>query len=135
MLLQSWRNTLIFFGITSILVVVFKNLLAKIGIDYNVVIGANIYLCIVNLLSLVLLEKGLRSGKNNSFMMAFYGNAFLKIFLTLIIVFIYVYTAKKVNKIGVVSSFLLYFIYTFLEVMELKKITQELKNAKDKSGL
>ncbi len=135
MLFQSWRNTLLFFGISNIIVVLLRSQLLAWGISPNVLIGGNIYLCVVNLISLILLGNGLRSKRTNSFMMAFYGNAFLKFFLTLIVVFIYVYAAKQVNKLGIVSLFLFYIGYMILEVIELKKITTELKNAKGKSSI
>jgi hypothetical protein len=130
MILQLWKNSLIFWGFSNLVIILLKGILNKYGIDYNVLLVCNFYLFIITILSLAMMRNGLRSKQNSNFMLAFYGNAFLKIFVTLIAVFVYVKTAKNVSKSAILVSFLFYMVYTVLEVKELKKITEDIKNAK-----
>jgi ABC-type transport system involved in multi-copper enzyme maturation permease subunit len=135
MLFPFWRSVFLTFGISSILLVIAQSFLKQYNIDFNVLFFGNVILCIVTLLSILLLANGLRSNNNTSFMLSFYGSVFIKLMLCAIIAFVYIYVSAKPNKPAILILMGFYFIYTFLETMELKKITTALKDAKRKSTL
>ncbi len=135
MLFPFWRSSLVAFGITSLLFVIVRSFLKQYNIDFNVLFFGNVLLCVVTLFSVLLLANGLRSSNNTSFMLSFYGSVMLKLLLCAIAAFIYIQFSAKPNKPAILILMGIYFVYTILETIELKKITKALKDAKRESSI
>lgn len=127
MLLQTWRSTLMFFAISNLLIIGFKSMFVKWGLSVNVLLGGNIFLCTVTLLSITLFTNALKTGKQAQFMNAFYGSTFIKIILSLIVLFIYVYTVGKPDKRSIFCLFGFYLVYSVIEVTILQQLMKKRK--------
>lgn len=118
------------FIITTGLLIVFRVKLARLDIDVNVVLIGNIILLAATLLSFLLYKKSLRSDRPQTFLKFIYGGMFLKMLICLIAAFIYIVVyGKDVNKAALFVCMFLYFLYTFVEVSILLRLSKEQKNA------
>lgn len=100
------------------------------GIDYRVLMTGNALLFVVTTVSFILYIKGLRSRNPYAFVRVMYGSMLVKFFVCLVAVLIYAMIAKAaVNRNGVFGCFILYVIYTYLEVRTLLRMNRKLKNA------
>ena len=87
------------------------------GIDYRVLLTGNLLLFLVTSVSFFLYVKGLRNQNMNAFIRVMYGSLLLKFFVCLVAVLIYAMIARMaVNRNGILGCFILYVLYTFLEV-------------------
>jgi Ca2+/Na+ antiporter len=107
-----------------------KNILVKWGIDQSVVIIGNLVLFIISFISFWLSRRSLRSGNPNVFVRAVYANVMIKLFVCIVVAFIYFTSAKKnINKPGLFVCMGLYVVYTVIEVSSLTKLLRKKKNA------
>jgi len=107
-----------------------KNMLAKWGVDQNVVIYGNLVLALVTILSFWLSRRSLNSENPNVFVRAMYGNFMIKMFVCIAVAFIYFYSVKpNINKPGLFICMGLYIVYTVIEVSALTKLLRKKKNA------
>lgn len=128
--LASLRPMILVFLLMNAFFVVAKNLLAKWGIDQAVVIIGNLLLFLIGLLSFFLSRRALRSPNPNAFVRAMYGNFMIKLFVCIIVVYIYIMSAKKdVSKPALIFCMGLYAVYTVIEVSSLTRILRKKKNA------
>ena len=87
------------------------------GIDYRVLLTGNLLLFLVTCASFFLYSKGLRSKNMHAFIRVMYGSLLVKFFVCLVAVLIYAMIARlAVNRNGILGCFILYVLYTFLEV-------------------
>jgi hypothetical protein len=107
-----------------------KNILQRWGVDQEVLIIGNAVLFLITLMSFSLTQKGLNSPNSHAFVRAVYGSVMIKLFLCLIVAFIYISTNKgNLNKPALFTCMGLYLVYTFMEVSALMKLLREKKNA------
>jgi len=98
--------------------------------DADVLIIGNSILFIATLLSFFLYSRALKNNQPHKFLKYIYGGMFLKMLICLITAFIYIATfGKNVNKPAIFGCMFLYFIYTFVEVSILLRMSKEQKNA------
>ena len=96
--------------------------------DYRVLLVGNGLLFLVTAISFYLYSKGLHDNNLHIFMRVMYGSLLVKFFVCLVAVLIYGYMARQaVNRNGVLGCFVLYMLYTFLEVRILLRLSK--KNA------
>src|SRR5271168_2593534 len=116
----------VFFIIT--LVVVFgRSLLIGWGVDYRVLLGGNALLFLVTFISYSLYIRALQNDNMHVFLRLMYGSLLVKLFVCMIAAFVYAYLAgKAVNRNGVLGCFILYILYTFMEVRILMRRTKKL---------
>jgi hypothetical protein len=115
---------LIFFVLEAVFLLLAAVLLAW-GIDYRVLMCGNALLFLVTTISFVLYIKGLHDKNPHAFIRVMYGSMLVKFFVCLLAVLIYGMIARAaVNRNGVLGCFVLYVIYTYLEVRTLLRMNR-----------
>ncbi len=128
--LARLRPIILVFIMFNALFIAGKNMLARWGIDQNVVIIGNLILFVDTVVSFLLSFRSLKAQNPNVFVRAMYANFMLKLFVCAGAVLIYASIAKSnTNKAGLFVCMGLYVIYTALEVSILTKLLREKKNA------
>jgi hypothetical protein len=107
-----------------------KEWLDRINADRDVLLIGNVVLFIATLLSFLLYQRSLKNNQPHQFLKFIYGGMFLKMLICLITAFIYIATfGKDVNKAAIFGCMFLYFLYTFVEVSILLRLSKEQKHA------
>ena len=107
-----------------------KNWLNKWNADAEVLIIGNLILFVATVLSFFLYARALKNDKPHKFLKYIYGGMFLKMLICLIAAFIYIASyGENVNKAAIFGSMFLYFVYTFVEVTILLRLSKQQKNA------
>lgn len=129
-ILKAFTPILVIFTITSGLLVAFPALFAKMKIDTGVMIIGNIILFIATLISFYFYYRSLRNNRVAVFLRFIYGAMFIKMMICMVTAFVYIMVAgKNVNKEAIFGCMFLYFVYTFIEVAILMKLSKQNKNA------
>jgi hypothetical protein len=98
--------------------------------DNRVLLGGNEVLFFVTAISYWLHIKSLRSPNPHVFVRMVYGSLLVKMLVCLVAVLIYAKLTPVVNRNAIIGSFILYIVYTFMEVRILTQLTKKLpKNA------
>lgn len=130
MFYKSIIPLIIIFLITEILIFVSRNFLEDHGCDWQVLSGGNIFICLVTIVSMSLLTKGLHAEKTQVFIRNAYGGIMVKLFACAAAAFIYILVAGKgLNKAGLFGCMGLYLVYTFAELFVVMKQSNARKNA------
>ncbi len=117
------------FILIQIITIFSKQLLQTYHIDYGVLMGSNVLLFAISLISINLQIKGMKNANPNVFIRTVMGSMMIKMFIVVIAVFIYVAAiGNNFNKRGVFISLLLYLVYLAAEVYDLMKLNNQ-KNA------
>ena len=104
--------------------------MSKFNADRDVLIIGNLILFIATLLSFFLYTRALKNDKPHKFLKYIYGGMFLKMLICLIATFIYIASVgQAVNKPAIFGCMFLYFVYTFVEVSILLRLSKQQKNA------
>ena len=128
--LAALRPMILVFILVNGFLIAGKNLLAKWGVNQEVVIIGNLILFLVSLSSFLLSRQSLKSPNPNVFVRAMYGGFMIKLFVCVAAAFIYFMSVKKnINKPGLFICMGLYVVYTVIEVASLTKLLREKKNA------
>lgn len=110
------------FIILNAIILLLRNRLEGWGFNTSVMLGGNILVFLLSLISFSMGAKGLGSKSNPVFFRMIYGSFFLKLVGLSIAAFIYIMTVKKnVNKPALFFCMGLYVVYTFIEVSALVK--------------
>lgn len=114
------------FTTLTIAALLFRAQLAKVGFDVNLLIGGNLLLLAITLISMYLLTSGLKASSTNAFLRSVYGGFMIKFFIVAAAVFGYAFlTDGKINKPSVFTLMGLYLVYTFIETGSLLKLTKK----------
>jgi len=106
-----------------------KPLLGKWGIDYNVLVVANIIFFLISLLAFFMQKKALNNPNPNVFVRSVMGGMLIKMFVCIAAVIIYRLAAgNQVSKISVFAAMFLYLLYLGVEVAIITKLNKQ-KNA------
>ena len=125
---RSFLPILLSFILVSVLILVARAPLMESKTDYRVLLVGNGLLFLVTTVSFLLYSNGLRNNNIQLFLRVMYGSLLVKFFVCLVAVFIYGAMARQaVNRNGVLGCFVLYMLYTFLEVRILLRLSK--KNA------
>lgn len=117
------------FVIFSGLLTVFKTLLARWGIDYNVLIIANILFFLISLITFFMQQKALNNSNPNVFVRSVMGGMLIKMFVCITAVIVYRLVAgNSVSKVSVFAAMFLYLLYLAVEVAVITKMNKQ-KNA------
>jgi len=112
-----------------------KNWLKKWNADTDVLIVGNLILFIATVVSFFLYTRALKNDKPHKFLKYIYGGMFLKMLICLITAFIYIASyGQDVNKPAIFGCMFLYFVYTFVEVSILLRLSKQQKNAQTGSA-
>lgn len=105
-----------------------KNILAKYGLDKDVLIISNIICFAINILAYFIQSKSLQSKNPAAFIRAVMGGIMIKMLVCIFAVFIYVSAAKQVNKPSIIVAMVLYILYMAVEMAVILKLNKQ-KNA------
>ena len=127
---NSFFPIILLFLVFNALFLTGQKWLAKFNADANVLIIGNTILFVATLVSFFLYRKALKNNQPHKFLKYIYGGMFLKMLVCLIAAFAYIASlGKDVNKAGIFGCMFLYFLYTFVEVSILLRLSKEQKNA------
>jgi hypothetical protein len=127
--LKKFRPITLVFILSSVFFIVWDKRLTESGISPDVAIMGNLILFIATLISFYLYYKALQNDRVAVFLRMIYGGMFIKMMLCLFAAIIYISIAgKSTNKGGIFICMFLYFLYTFLEMSILMKLSKQLKN-------
>jgi FtsH-binding integral membrane protein len=101
----------------------------KKGFDTDVVIISNLLLFVLSIAGIYLQNKGLNSSGTPAFLKSVYSAMMLKMFICIIVFFIYAWAAGNINQPALFASMGLYVIYTAFEVGILMSIVRKKKHA------
>ena len=128
--IKYWRPLIILFILLNAFFLTGRNLLAKYGIDNEVLIVGNLILAVATAFSFWISFRSFFSANPNSSVRAMYGSFMIKFFISISTAFAYIMIAKKdLNKPALFICMGLYIVYTFIEVTTLTKVLKENKNA------
>ena len=89
----------VLFLITASLTLVFRTTLVRHGFDWQVLIGGNLFIYLVTMVSLQLLRQGLSAASTTAFLTKAYGSIMLKLFACAAAAFVYIFiNGSKLNK-------------------------------------
>lgn len=116
----------ILFVLLNAFFIIGRNLLERWGASQDVLIWGNLLLFALTVISFVIAQKGLKSTNPHAFVRSVYGSIMLKLFVSLIAAFVYIFlTRKDLNKPAFFSLMGLYLVYTFMEVSTLTKMLKQ----------
>jgi hypothetical protein len=116
------------FVLVNVLVLTVRPMLAGWKIDYGVLLAGNGLLFLVTAASFFLYVKGLRHDNVQFFLRVLYGSLLIKFVGCLLAVLIYAAVSRQgVNRNGIFGCFILYMLYTFLEVRILVQLSKRKK--------
>lgn len=125
----AFLPVLILFLLLSALFSVFGGTFSRLRIDPDVLIIGNLILFVATAVSFYFYQRSMMNNKVHVFMGMIYGGMFFKLMICLFSALIYIMTAgKQVNKGGIFACMFLYFLYSFIEMMILMKISKQNKN-------
>jgi hypothetical protein len=127
---RSLRPIILIFVFTSALLIAGRSVLDSWGIDQRVMIGGNIILFAVTLLSFYLYTRSFGSKNAMAITRTMYASVMARMFICLVAAFIYISAVgKDVSKGAIFGCMFLYFVYTGAEVAILTKMSKHQKNA------
>ena len=129
-LLRAFLPVTLIFIIVNVLLLVSRDFTTSFNIDPDVVIYSNLILFTATCISYYFYNKALRNNNVQVFLRMIYGAMFIKMMICLFAAFIYISSVgKSVSKGAIFASMFLYFLYTFVEIAILMKLSKQQKNA------
>jgi hypothetical protein len=127
---RAFLPIFIVFLVLCLLILGLSSILHEWNVDGKVLLGGNAVLFFVTAISYWLHIKSLRSSNPHVFVRMVYGSLLVKMLVCLLSVLIYALQTRVVNRNAIIGSFIIYIIYTFLEIRILTQLTKKLpKNA------
>src|SRR5688500_2391631 len=125
---------LLIFIVVSALLVVTPGLDLLWGMNRTVMIGGNLILFLATSISFQLYRKSLQNNNVHAFLRMIYGGMFAKMLICLFAALLYIMIAKKgVSKGAIFGCMFLYFVYTFVEISIIMKLSRKDRYAKNRS--
>ena len=127
---RSFFPLVIIFFVVSIVILILAKWIDAPAVDYSVIFAGNSILFLSTLLSFYLYSQSLKNNNIHAFIRVMYGSMLLKMIICIAAVVLYIVLSKSIiNKAAIFVCFGLYFIYTFVEVKTLMRISKEQKHA------
>lgn len=105
-----------------------RSLLARWGIDYNVLIIANVLFFLIGLLAFFMQQKALANRNPNVFIRSVMGGMLMRMFVCIAAIIVYWLVARNsVNKLSVFAAMILYLLYLGVEVAVITKLNKTKK--------
>ncbi|TCZ74545.1 hypothetical protein [Flaviaesturariibacter aridisoli] len=103
-----------------------RSLLERKGFSQDVLLLGNVFLFFLTIGSFLMAQKGLANKNPHAFVRSIYGSIMMKLFLSLIVAFIYIATQRKgLNKPAFFTLMGLYLVYTAIEVTTLTRMLRD----------
>jgi hypothetical protein len=127
---RAFLPIIVVFLVLCLIILGLSSILHEWNVDGRVLLGGNAVLFFVTAISYWLHIKSLRSSNPHFFVRMVYGSLLVKMLVCLLAVLIYALQTRVVNRNAIIGSFIIYIIYTFLEIRILTQLTKKLpKNA------
>jgi hypothetical protein len=129
---RSFLLIVLTFILVSVLVLALPSMLAAWKVDHVVLLSGNGLLFLLTAVSFYLYARGLRNNNVQAFLRVMYGSMLIKFVGCLLAVLIYATVSRQgVNRNGILGCFILYMLYTFLEVRTLLQLSKSKKVTKN----
>ena len=123
---KALRPILIFFAVVNILAASLYSTLKNRGLDTDVFLVGNLFICILTLVSFWMMHNGLQSKSTAGFMSSVYGSFIIKLVLAALVVVAYAqWKGNAMNTPALLSSMFTYLVYTYLEVKGLLALVKK----------
>ena len=124
----------IFVGVTALLLAV-PSLDFLWNMDRYVMLAGNSILFAATFVSFQLYRRSLANNNVHAFLRMIYGGMFAKMMICLVAAVVYIMIAGKgVSKGAIFGCMFLYFVYTFVEISIIMKLSRREKYVKDRSA-
>lgn len=121
----------IIFIVTTLILIFAPSLDFLWGMDKTVMLVGNIILFLATAISFFLFKQSLRNNNVHAFLRMIYGGMFAKMLIVLFTALVYIMIAKKgVSKGAVFGCMFLYFVYTFVEISIIMKLSKKAQSDK-----
>ncbi|MBO9572911.1 MAG: hypothetical protein J7497_12015 [Chitinophagaceae bacterium] len=132
---RAFLPILIIFIVSTVILIAAPSLDFLWGMDKRVMLVGNIILFLATTLSFYLYQQSLRSKSVQASFRMIYGGMFVKMMICLFTALIYIMIAKKnVSKGAIFGLMFLYFLYTFVEVSIIMKLSRKINNVKERGA-
>lgn len=116
---------LLFLGLTVVFFLL-RLSFHDVPVDYRVLIGGNCLLFIVGIISSGMNTRAMKHQQTQGFLRLVYGAFLFKFFVLAIAAFVYIAVFKKmISKPALFGCLGLYFIYTFIEMRSVMKMSKK----------
>lgn len=100
-----------------------RHLLERHGFSQDLLLMGNVFLFLISIGSFLVAQRGLNNQNPHAFVRSVYASIMMKLFLCLIVAFVYIATQRKaLNKPAFFTLMGLYLLYTFIEVAALTRL-------------
>ena len=124
-MIKSLSPLFILYFLSLVLMITFNIKLTLEGFDVRILIGANTLFFVLSMVSFYIQRKGMMNRNPHVFVRSVSGAMMLKMFITVIAVFAYVYlTGSTYSKRTVFVSLFLYLVYLAVEVVIVMKMNK-----------
>jgi hypothetical protein len=123
---RAFLPIFVVFLVFCLLFISVPSLLQGWNTDSKVLLGGNEVLFFVTAISYWLHIKSLRNPNPHVFVRMVYSSLLVKMLVCLVAVLIYAKLTPVVNRNAIIGSFILYIVYTFMEVRILTQLTKKL---------
>jgi len=126
---KSISRFALIFGALTVILFLLKISVKGMESDFNVLLAGNIVLFLATVISFIAYGKSLQSNNPHVFLKFIYAGIFSKMIVCLVAAMVYIFMARgNVSKFGLFGCFVLYIIYTFVEVKILTQLSKQQKN-------
>lgn len=133
-LFRAFVPIVIIFVVTTLLFIIVPSLDFLWNMDKRVMIAGNSILFGATFISFYMFSRSLADNNVHAFMRMIYGGMFAKMLICLFAALIYIMVVKKdVSKGAIFGLMFLYFVYTFVEISIIMKLSRKEKYAKNRS--
>jgi hypothetical protein len=123
---RSFLPIVLTFILSALLIWVARSLLGGWNMDYRVLLVGDLILFLATGLSFYLYSKALRNANVQAFLRMIYVSLLIKMGFCIAATLLYLFLAGgEVSKHAVIGCFVLYFLYTFLEVKVLMQLSKK----------
>ncbi|MGN6617486.1 MAG: hypothetical protein ACTHJ5_09940 [Ilyomonas sp.] len=123
---RIYLPVILIFVIINSLCIMFKNRFAVKNIDADVILGANLILFIITILTTSMHSKAIKNTNPNVFVRSVMGATIIKFFVIAIAVFIYMFLAGESRSVyAVIISMGVYVIYTVFELQTVFRLNRK----------
>lgn len=131
---RAFVPIVIIYIVTTLLFIIIPSLDFLWNMDKKVMIAGNSILFAATFISFFMYSKSLANNNVHAFLRMIYGGMFAKMLICLFAALIYIMIVKKgVSKGAIFGCMFLYFVYTFVEISIIMKLSRKDRYVKDRS--
>jgi hypothetical protein len=132
---RAFVPIVIIFVVTTLIFILVPSLDFLWNMNKTVMLAGNAVLFVATFISFYLFSRSLGNNNVHAFLRMIYGGMFAKMLICLFAALIYIMIAKKgVSKGAIFGCMFLYFVYTFVEISIIMKLSRKDKYVKDRSA-